>query len=147
MFKKWCDKSDLLLSDRQIMDIIGYYYPTVEIEQDKFIHHIRCVIWDKQMDIQIALEHHKEILRESFISSVAIYDMYLQYCKYYSGIDGCVINPAPDGSEIFRRRESKSMIVSKSYFDKYILETMSEFVIDSTIVSSNWYMINHNPSF
>ena len=183
--------------EENIVDIIGYYYPTVEIEQDKFIHHIRCVIWDKQMDIQIALEHHKEILRESFtsvtdsmsadidalqdihlpsnegsnegstphitISSVTFYDMYLQYCKYYSGIDGCLINPATDGTEIFRRREStpstkvygvpsltgafgygslqKSMIVSKSYFDKYILETMSEFVIDSTMVSSNWYMV------
>jgi len=136
LFKKWCDKSDMIMNDRQIIDIIGYYYPTIEIDQEKFIHHIRCGLWDKQMDIQMALDNiqyqlhnsrpqntiQNEVVsdQESLVQSLTIYDMYVNYCKFYSNID------------------NKRLIVSKPYFEKYVLENMAEYVIDSTIISNDW---------
>ena len=155
LFKKSCDRADILMNNRQIIDIIGYYYPTIEIDQEKFIHHIRCNLWDKQMDIQMALDNMQFQLRNRLTrpsienisspypspgsspnntvtilaengevsalnQSLTIYDMYVNYCKFYSNID------------------NKRLIVSKPYFEKYVLENMAEYVIDSMMVSHNW---------
>lgn len=141
VFKQWStNRSDsgLSMSDRQILDIVGYYYPTVAIDQDKYLHHIRCTLWDKQMDIQLAIDDMRNILYNQYLvsstmftqssniddcycntSNTSIYDMYIHYCKYYSG----------------------RLIVSKLYFDKYILEHYAEYVVDLTMLSGQWAAI------
>jgi len=35
----------------------------------------------------------------------------------------------------------KKMIVSKSYFEKYIFENLEEYIIDSKFLSAEWYLI------
>jgi hypothetical protein len=126
------------LNDRQILDIISYYYPSIVIDQDKYIHHIRSSLWDKQMDIQLAMDTMQNMLYSEYLVSsticsqsnssieccnTSIYDMYIYYCKYYSS----TANETKPG-----------FIVSKAYFDKYILEHYTEFVIDNTMLSSLW---------
>jgi hypothetical protein len=138
LFRKWCEnkkESISNLNDKQILDLISYYYPDIEIEKDKFISKIRCSLWDKQMDIQMALESMKEhiiskLYRESGcveqyerptspILNISIYDAYEYYCKYYTSM--------PDKQN-----------VNKSYFEKYIFENLSEYIIDSNFINSDW---------
>ena len=127
LFKRWNapkNKDPMQITDVQMLDIIEHYYPNIPIEKSKYIHHMRCVLWDKQMDIQIALEYIKDQLRNQDIlvqTPVSIHEIYIQYCKYFS-------------AETMDR-----LIASKSYFEKYVFEHYSPFLVDSRL-SIEWYL-------
>jgi hypothetical protein len=136
LFRKWCrdkDENYSNLNDKQIIDIITYYFPEVEIEQDKYISNIRCSMWDKQLDVQVALETMKETLRgknqrELGIGApvvskhISIYDAYIFYCKHFGGI-------------------ANKRFVNKYYFEKYIFEKMPDYVLDNKFIHSDWLSI------
>jgi hypothetical protein len=133
LFRKWCDEKDedfINLNDKQIIDIITYYFPELVVERDKYISNIRCSLWDKQLDIQVALETMKESLRgqiqrERGIGSpivgkhVSIYDAYIFYCKHFSGI-------------------ANKRFVNKSYFEKYVFDNLGHFILDTKFIHSDW---------
>jgi hypothetical protein len=141
LFRKWCDinnETATNLNDKQILDLISYFYPNLEIEKDKFISNVRNILWDKQLDIQVALDNMKNSIREqvhtntpsngtsnyyrtaspSIRNNVSIYDAYRYYCKYYS---------------------NTNTIVSKPYFEKYVFDNLSEYIIDSKFLSGDWW--------
>ena len=82
LFRKWCDTTGETVSnlnDKQILDLIAYFFPNLEIERDKYISKVRCSLWDKQLDIQVAMEYLKETVRmkytnpaENFIHNTTI---------------------------------------------------------------------------
>jgi hypothetical protein len=89
-------------------------------------------MWDKQMDIQIALDNIKERHRNysnerekccSPILNISIYDAYILYCKYYAHDE----------------RDIKHNIVSKSYFEKYIYENLGDYIVDNKFISIEWF--------
>ena len=134
LFKKWCvNKNEIYnMNSKQILDLIAYYFPYAEIERDKYIYKIRSSMWDKQMDIQIALDNIKERYNTmngerpcSPILNISIYDAYVLYCKYYAN------------DEI----QTKHNIVSKSYFEKYIYENMGDYIIDNKFISTEWFIV------
>lgn len=109
LYKQWCNTNNEAssgMTTKQMLDIIIYFFPTVEVEQEKFISKIRCSLWDKRMDIDIAMNHYRDHLLETTGSTnISGYDAYLYYCKYYKPIRGSGI---------------KKQLVSKSYFDNYL---------------------------
>jgi hypothetical protein len=123
LFKKWCqskNETSSQLTDKKILDLIMNYYPNVEVEQEKYILKTRSILWDKQMDIVVALDKLKGILRsDTNINSMnySIYDAYSFYCK-----------------------QNNMQNVSKSYFEKYIVDNFNEYIVDSKFLSSEWYM-------
>jgi hypothetical protein len=140
IFKQWCETKREIsstLNDKQILDLISYYYPDIEIEKDKYICKIKCSLWDKQIDIQVALDNLKDTMRLKYYNeynnvsnyervtspidgrNISIYDAYNYYCRFFSTING-------------------KLIVSKSYFEKYIMEILCEYIIDSKYISSDW---------
>jgi len=135
LFRKWCDISHKHvnnINDKQILDLIAFFFPDIEIERDKFLSGIRCSLWDKQMDIQIALDNLKDLFRENNVAAgrsvspsinrnITIYDAYLFYCKYYSNI--------PD------------KIVSKAYFEKFVFDNLTDYIIDDKFISVDWYIL------
>jgi len=131
LFRKWCitnNETITNLNDKQILDLISYFYPTIEIEKDKYISHIRSTLWDKQLDIQVALDDMKNTIREknrenSSKNNISIYDAYRYYCKYFSNINN----------------STNKFIVGKSYFEKYIYDNLSQYVIESKFLSHEWY--------
>jgi hypothetical protein len=148
LFRKWCEQKNEMVShltDKQMLDIIAYYYPSLEIERDKFIARIRCTLWDKQLDIQIALDDMKLYLQNEYMNNndsqhsrvsspaiyrnISVYDAYTYYCKYIS-------TPSVPPPMTSRRRQ----IVSKAYFEKYIFDNYQEYIIDSKFISCDWYV-------
>ena len=98
LFKLWRGKDNVAnMSEKQIVDIIEYFYPDVEIDGDKSIYRIRNAMWDKQMDIQLALDELGDV------SLISAYDAYVHYCGY--------MNRKEDGRA--------TLLVSKPYFDKF----------------------------
>lgn len=131
LFYKWSDETHGHLNDKQIIDLISYYYPDCEIEKDKYITGIRCKLWDKQLDIQVALESLRENIRGklrrehgelSRIKHISIYDAYTYYCKYFS----CIPN---------------KRFVNKSYFEKYVFENLNEYILDDKFIKSDWLLL------
>jgi hypothetical protein len=138
LFRRWCElnrQTVTTLNDKQILDIIAYFFPAVDIERDKYLAGIRCSMWDKQLDIHIALDSMKGMLRETHTGSerslspsvnrnIAIYDAYIFYCKYYTNTS-----------------DTGHLIVSKAYFEKYIFDTQMQYVIDDKFMSCDWYLV------
>ena len=132
LFKKWCqikNETPSQLNDKQILDLLINYYPNIEIEHDKYISKTRSVLWDKQMDIEVALDKLKEIIRHKYNNELrptspgsnmnySIYDAYSFYCK-----------------------QNNSQNVSKSYFEKYIFDNFNQYIVDSKFLSCEWYML------
>jgi hypothetical protein len=142
LFKKWCELNNEIcgtVNDKKILDLIYYYYPQLEIEKDKFISGIRCTLWDKQMDIQVAIENMKDNIcnkhgndnSHTIPTNVSIYDMYLYYCKFVSNASNVNLSTLTS---------YQKQIVSKTYFEKYIYDNYSEFIIDNKFLQHGWYM-------
>ena len=161
LFRKWSELNGEVvtnLNDKQILDLIVYFFPNIEIERDKYISRIRCTLWDKQMDIQVALENMKDTIRNKYSRqtpstivsgnlqinpimnienvvvpprpfspsancNISIYDAYIFYCKLYS-----------------TQHLHQKQIVSKSYFEKYVFDNLSEYIVESKFLSMEWYM-------
>ena len=111
-----------MVNQKQALDLITYFYPTVEIESDKYIHKMRCKLWDKQLDIQNVLDTIRGLSADNgspFRSHmIAIYLIYEKYCKiqYAAG----------------------KMIVSKNYFEKYIQENLQQYIVNDGFLSNTW---------
>tara|TARA_Y100000022_G_scaffold200246_1_gene214992 strand:- start:189 stop:1790 length:1602 start_codon:yes stop_codon:yes gene_type:complete len=134
LFKKWCSESGLNihLNEEQLIDLLTYYFPHIEIEDMKYIHGIRCYLWDKHGDINAALTNYKEIIQNKYYQpsdvqspsiypNISLYDIYTYYCKFLQSI-------------------SKKLIVSKMYFEKYITESYSDYILEDKFLSSSWYL-------
>lgn len=126
LFKRWATINDIIfnnINESELVDVINYYYPKTEIEDNKYIHKIKSSLWNKKEDINISLELFKnEIETTSSLSNISFYDTYEFYCK-------------------LQRSNALSMIVSKQYFEKYILENLSEYIIDDSFISIEWLFV------
>ena len=123
LYRHWCFTNDEQLKNitsKQILDIILYFYPNTEITHDKYISKIRNVLWDKRLDIRTAMDNYKLHLRDREdmqSQNISIYDAYLFYSNY------------------FKANASHAQIVSKNYFEKYILDKYTEYVVDEKFLS------------
>ena len=193
------------LSEKQMIDLITYYFPNAEIEKDKYIYNIRCSLWDKEMDVHSALMQMKESLRTNMettehgtskenaitfedksssvhldgvlkrhqdipatrviprtstfvphygvlinentptpIYATTVYDAYVWYCKYYSDIstDDLTVTDLSTTNTFVEKRKikpsGKRPIVSKSYFEKYVNDTITEYIVDEKYILREW---------
>jgi len=104
LFQMWgSDKKYKLpnINATQIVDILHYYFTDLLVENDKYVHNMKCSLWDKRKDIldaknSIRLEHDYEF--------ISVYDDYVKYCKYH----------------YYLREQGKTTtpIVSKTYFEQ-----------------------------
>jgi len=106
LFKKWNNNSTSI-NESQLFDLITYFYKNIETEDNKFIHKIRCSLWNKKEDINKALDYFMNINDENINEKISIYQAYDFYCKSQRVLD--------------------KFIVSKRYFENYISENMNEY--------------------
>jgi hypothetical protein len=123
LFKRWTSENNMLvnhMNESQLVDLIAHYFPNIEVEDNKYIHKIKNTLWNKKEDIENALELFRNgIEPTNSLSNISFYETYEFYCKH-------------------QRSNNSSMIVSKQYFEKYILENMSDYVIDDSFISADW---------
>jgi hypothetical protein len=128
LFKRWTTSQNIVLNhmnETQILDLITYYFPDTIIEDGKYIHNVISSNWNKKDEIKYALVQMRADFRVSADSasafSFSFYDMYEYYCK--------------------KQRASNSLIVSKHYFEKYILENLGEYIINDAFISVEWIYV------
>ncbi len=131
LFKKWSQNNGdpvKSVTEKQVLDLITYFYPNINIEREKYIYRIKCGLWDKQVDIQIALENMKQELKNEYVpnnplyNEIAICDAYVYYCKLMSA------------------SKNQELIVNKSYFEKQVFEWLSDYIIETKYIDIGWLM-------
>ena len=50
LFRYW-SKTQLSIKDNFILDLIKYFYNDVIIDNEKYILHTKCILWDKRAKI------------------------------------------------------------------------------------------------
>jgi hypothetical protein len=134
LFKVWCSSTNIqivLLNDSTIIDLVAYYYPSVEIQNNKFIHKISSTLWKKREDIDLAVESLSRKITENGsvpLQVVSVYEAYNHYISYCSSDELRAIRQ-PDAVADADAVSQNVRIVSKSYFERYVLETYSDFII------------------
>jgi hypothetical protein len=116
LYKNWCKEryeGGVVINETQTLDFINYFYPEIEIENEKYIQKVKCVLWDRQRDIYDELT--------TMQMPITIYEAYKVYCK--------------NMAEYNRINNIKKLIVGKSYFEKFVFEKFGDFIIDSKILS------------
>ena len=115
-------KKKYFLKEDKIVDILNYFHPELEIVKDKFIIHKRNILWDKDMDIELALTN----LREGNTSSktMSLYNAYLFYCKFYCN-----------------ETRTKPLLVNKSYFERYVRAKYGVYLDENDTFFDVWYSV------
>ena len=125
LFKRFCLQSGIVtntMSEHQMVEMITYYYPDIVIEDGKYIHGVMCSSWNKKEDIEDSLEALRtfESDNKTYGSHISFYEAYQFYCKHQ------------------RMTEPAGMIVSKNYFEKYLIDNLGEYIIDDAMISPYW---------
>jgi hypothetical protein len=124
LFKKWIRESPEggnvpNITDIQVLDLITHFYPDVDIENQKFVYKMRCLLWDKTIDIRLALESIREYVKTTN-TNLSIYDAYEMYCK--------------------EGRTLHKIIVNKYFFEKFIFEELRDFLVDEKFIKMEWFL-------
>ena len=124
------------ISDKDIIKMINHYYsPQVDVIDNKYITNIRCNLWIKNEDIRSHLETFKATQKidsqsvqsvinnsnKELISFDELYKSYKSYCVAKQIVDKQV-NP----------------IVSKQFFEKFLLHELQQYIQFDKFVSSQW---------
>ena len=125
------------LTENQILDVISYFSPEIQIDKQKFVYGIRSTLWDKSTDIQIALTQYKTNIYDTYIMRktpviISIYDIYLFYCRFYSNLN------SNSNSNNKSTTQQKTFLVSKSYFEKYLMEKYGEYICENGVLINDW---------
>ncbi len=125
LFKLWAKNTDVTLtngniSEENMLKILGHFFPTVEIIENKYILNIYCLLWDKIKDIDQSFEYIKnQIKKECKLALISFDEAYNYYYKY------CNMN-------------SYKFIVSKRYFEKYLYLKLSEHIVYEKFIETSW---------
>lgn len=116
------------ISDVNMIKMIQHYFsPQVEIIDNKYITNIKCNLWSKQDDINEYLNYCKSTLMKvdssssELISFDELYNGYKTYFKAKKVIDQKVY-----------------LIVSKQFFEKFLVNQLSAYIQFDKFVSSDW---------
>jgi hypothetical protein len=130
LFKLWCSNANIqivLLNDTTIIDLIAYYYPSIDIKNNKFIYKVSSTMWKKRTDIDLAVYSLKRKITENEtiqLQLVSVYDAYNYYITYCSSEELKEIRKLENTNNTII-----NLIVSKSYFEQYVLDTYSDFIV------------------
>lgn len=127
---KLTNKTSVNISDKEMIKMIWhYFYPQVEVIDNKYITNIRCNLWSKHHDINDMLTNyklHKNILLVDVSTLISFDELYQNYKSY---IQAKIVV-----------EKSFHPIVSKHFFEKFLLHYLAEYIKFDKFVSSEWLL-------
>jgi len=124
---KTTEQKNYQLTDINMINMIShYFYPNVEIIENKYVTNIKCNLWSKQDDINDFLNMYKmnlmcDTTKIELFSFDELYESYKTYFKSKALLE-----------------KTNYLIVSKQYFEKYMLNNLTHYIKFEKFVSSNW---------
>ena len=122
------EQKPLQISDINMIKMICHYFsPQVEIIDNKYITNIKCNLWSKQDDIIEFLNSYKSNLIITNTDLISFDDLYNGYKTYFKAKGAIEQKGYP--------------IVSKQFFEKFLVNQMSEYIHFEKFVSSEWFQM------
>jgi hypothetical protein len=123
------------INEEDILKIIKHFYSqNVVVNENKYIKNIKCSLWDKCYDINLALMHYKDNLKnkpDNFIDCsdcshylITFDELYHQYNSFCNA--NMYVNKV------------NSLIVSKHYFERYIKVFLNDYIQFEKFIDYNW---------
>ena len=123
---KVTNKTPVNISDKEIIKMIWhYFYPNVEVIDNKYVTNIHCNLWSKHDDINEMLAFYKQQQHPdvSLISFDELYQNYKSYIQAKNAVEN-LFHP----------------IVSKHFFEKFLSQYLAEYIKFDKFVSSDWFL-------
>ena len=117
------------ISDKDIIKMIWhYFYPGVEVIENKYITNIHCNLWSKHDDIGEMLDYYKQQHKNELVnddsSLISFDDLYQNYKSYIQAKVTVENSFHPN--------------VSKHFFEKYLSHYLTAYIKFDKFVSSDW---------
>jgi hypothetical protein len=174
LFKYWCktNNSDIpttIMSlstfyENEIIKILRHFYPNIKILDNKFITNIQCTLWNKNKDIDNALEQLKTTYKKQNKDVIIDFsDAYYFYAVYVSTLNSKskTTSETNDGEKEYnneyeftmdyegeqeevqeQEHNMKHIVVNKRYFEEYLKFTLSKYIVFDNFISTEWYTEN-----
>jgi hypothetical protein len=114
------------MTDVNMIKMICHYFsPQVEVIDNKYITNIKCILWSKQDDINEYLNVYKSKCSTG-VELISIDELYHGYKLYYKA-KGTL-------------EQKTYLIVSKHFFEKYLINQLSNYIHFDKFVSSDWIL-------
>ena len=125
---KYSDIKNIQINDTNMIQMICHYFsPKVEVIDNKYITNIKCSLWSKQYDINEYLEQYKSNFNLNTNSSINI----------NSDLNLLSFNELYQGYKSYYKTKS-NLVVSKNFFEKYLLHSLEKYIKFDKFVSINW---------
>ena len=128
---KYINTPSVSITEKEMIKIINHFFSQdVIINENKFIANIKCSLWNKCDSIQSFLDYYKtnqltnkkEInIDQGLLPIDELYISYQSFCNASMYVNNVFI-----------------MIVSKHYFEKYILNELKQFIHFEKFVGIEW---------
>ena len=105
-----------------IINIIKHFYQEIIIVDDKHILNISCILWNKRDEINKFLEETKNL----FINNNEKYPISIDYLY----------------DKYSQNNKKNTSIIKKSYFEKYVIEYLNNYLDDNRLISNLWWNNN-----
>ena len=117
------------LTDKEIIKMIWhYFYPQVEVIDNKYVTNIRCNLWSKHDDINEMLASYRlqkqNLTNTNTNTLISFDDLYKNYTSYIQAK--------------MLVEKSFHLIVSKHFFEKWVTQYLGEYIKFDKFVSSDW---------
>jgi hypothetical protein len=103
------------------LKIIVHFFPVVDIVENKYVLNIQCKLWNKSVDIDLAIDALKGEGGGSGVTPLVsigeIYDYYVTFCNTKNN------------------SVSTKFVVSKRYFEKYVCSVLSDYIVFDNFIS------------
>ena len=106
-----------------------YFYPQVEVIDNKYITNIRCNLWSKHDDINDMLINYKLQKNILLVDETTLISFDELYQNYKSYIQAKVLV-----------EKTFNPIVSKQFFEKFLSHYLTEYIKFDKFVSSEWLL-------
>jgi len=122
LFKLWPSKmTNGNINEETVIKILKHFFPNVVIIEDKYILNVSCILWDKNKDITDSIEYIKEQVNNNYkLALISFDDAYNYYYKF------CVL-------------QSKKLIVSKRFFEKFLYINLSQHIVYEKFIETEWF--------
>jgi hypothetical protein len=108
------------ISEENVLKILKHFFPHVEIIENKYVLNVKCIIWDKNNEIEKSFHYIKtQIKNNHSLALISFDDAYNYYYK-------------------FCNTQSNKLIVSKRYFEKYLYSKISKYIVYEKFIETNW---------
>ena len=108
------------INEENVLKILKHFFPQVEIIENKYVLNVKCIIWDKNSEIENSFHFIKEQIKLNHsLALISFDDAYNYYYKFCNS-------------------QSNKFIVSKRYFEKYLYSRISKYIVYEKFIETLW---------